>query len=156
MRLERLVRLLAIMVLFGLVAPMPVAADHCGAAATVLPASGPAGGAFVFRTNLGAQSDLRFYRNEQLVGEVFLAGDGFVEFAIQTHRGQDGEWRAQAQVRGRPDCAAEASFTVLPAGDAPSTDTFATFDIPAWAPIVGAAGLGGLLLIVSRRRQSRI
>src|SRR5512141_2047424 len=92
-----------------LIAPSQVLADHCGATATITPTVGPPGTTFVFRTNLGAPSDLRMYRNGSLVDSVPLTGDGFVRYAIRTGPGDAGAWRARAVVRGSPDCAAEAT-----------------------------------------------
>lgn len=57
MRLTRLVLLLPLVALLA-IAPTPVLADHCGAGATIAPSSGPPGTTFVFKTNLGAPSDL--------------------------------------------------------------------------------------------------
>jgi hypothetical protein len=70
--------------------PASVSADHCGAAATVTPSSGPPGTTFVFRTNLGAPSMLRLYRDGTLVRSAALDGDGPVRFAIRTGAGDSG------------------------------------------------------------------
>ena len=64
--------------------PAPASADHCGADATVSPASGPPGTTFVFRTNLGAPSELQVFRNERLVKVVPLDGQAFVRYRIRT------------------------------------------------------------------------
>jgi hypothetical protein len=142
MHIDRLARVLPLAALLVLLVAPPVSADHCGAAATVSPASGPAGTTFVFRTNLGAASDLRLYRDDRLVKEVFLEGDGFVRYDIETGPGDAGHWRARAEVRTQTDCSAEASFTVL---EIPDTATDRDPLAPAiLASVVGAAlaGLG--------------
>jgi hypothetical protein len=110
----------------ALALPAAVSADHCGAAATISPSSGPPGTTFVFRTNLGAPSDLRLYRNDRLVAEQFLDGEAFVQYDITTESGDEGRWRARAEVRGQPECAAEASFVVLGAPDTSTASTPST------------------------------
>ena len=124
--------------------PAPVSADHCGASATVTPSSGPPGTTFVFRTNLGAPSTLYLYRDDTLVRSVRLRGDGPVRFAIATRAGDSGTWRARAEVRGSPSCAAEASFRVLGAPDTATIPVAWPGDVP-WPVLAGAAWLGSVL-----------
>ncbi|HEX5589688.1 MAG TPA: hypothetical protein VFX65_05310 [Candidatus Limnocylindrales bacterium] len=137
--------------------PGPALADHCGADATISPPTGPPGTTFVFRTNLGAPSDLRVYRNGRLVRDVYLAGDGFVRYRIRTVAGDTGDWRARAEVRGSPECAAEVSFTVIGPPDTSIRfhDTLGssrplTLAI-IWAPAL-AAFVAALALPAGRRR----
>ena len=87
------------------------------------------------------------------MAEQFLDGDGFVQYNIRTQSGDEGRWRAQAEVRGQPEYAAEASFLVL---GAPDTST-ASIPSNASATVVSAlvlavlAGFGlGLRLVGSR------
>jgi hypothetical protein len=105
------------MALLVLGVPAVVSADHCGAVGSITPVSGPPGTTFVFRTNLGAPSDLRIHRNERLVREVYLAGDADVRYRIRTGPGDAGTWRARAEVRGFPDCITELTFVVVGAPD---------------------------------------
>jgi hypothetical protein len=77
------------------------------------PASAAAGSTFVFETNLGAPSDLSLYRNGRLVRTVHLAESGAVRYEIATRASDAGAWRAHAEVRGQPQCSADATFTVL-------------------------------------------
>jgi hypothetical protein len=106
--------------------PSAASADHCGAPATISRPWGPPGTTFVFRTNLGAPSDLFLYQDGRLVRSISLPGDGAIRYAIRTTAADGGRWRARAVVRGSPGCAAETSFTV---GDAPDTDASAE---PGW------------------------
>jgi hypothetical protein len=117
MRVDRLLRVISLVALLML-APSPVLADHCGAAATVSPRSGPPGTTFTFETNLGAPSDLHLYRSGSLVATVALDSDAFVRYEIRTGPGDVGAWRARAEVRGQSECVAEATFTV---GGTPDT-----------------------------------
>lgn len=122
-----------------LIAPATVFADHCGATATVTPASGPPRTTFVFRTNLGAPSDLHLYRNGTLVRSVALDGNGFVTYAIRTSAADLGTWRARAVVRGQGGCAAEATFTLIGTPDTSTINEPAVPSVPwAVAPIAGA------------------
>jgi hypothetical protein len=136
-----------------LIAPSHVLADHCGATGTITPSHGPPGTIFVFRTNLGAPSDLSLYRNGSPVRSVTLPGDGFVRYAIRTESGDEGTWRARAVVRGSPDCAAEVTFAV---GGPPDTATASDRLLPkqpGGAPvslILVAAGLAAFLVALSR------
>ena len=114
MRLGRFARLVPLAaLLLPLAIPSAASADHCGADTTITPSSGPPGATFVFRTNLGAPSDLRVYRNDTLVKQAFLEDDRPVRYDIETAAGDLGNWRARAEVRGRTECAAEGTFTVL-------------------------------------------
>jgi hypothetical protein len=150
MRLGRLARVVPVgAMLLALAVPSPVTADHCGAAATIAPISGPPGTTFVFRTNLGAPSDLRVYRNG-LVKEAFLEGDGDVRYDIATASRDAGQWRARAEVRGQTDCAAEAAFTVL------GTPNTSAANAPPSSPgfsllITIAAGVAAFGLALRRR-----
>ncbi len=148
-RLDRLVRALPLVALLALFAPTPVSADHCGGAATVSPSSGVPGTTFVFSTNLGAPGDLRLYRNGKLVKEVFLPGDGFVRYDIETESGDAGEWRAHAQVHGRPDCYSEASFTVRAP---PDTSTASPGPPGLAAVLILTAGMAAIALFPRRSR----
>ena len=98
--------------LLVLAVPAAVQADRCGGRATVDPESGPPGTAFVFRTNVGASSDLTLTKNGEVVGVVPLNGSGDVSFTYTSQPGDEGEWVATALVRSAPDCGAEARFTV--------------------------------------------
>jgi hypothetical protein len=136
-----------------IITPTHVRADHCGATGTITPSHGPAGSIFVFRTNLGAPSDLSLYRNGSLVRSVTLPGDGFVRYAIRTDSGDAGRWRARAVVRGSPDCVAEVMFTV---GGPPDTATASGRLLdqqPGGAPlslIFVVAGLAAFVMARSR------
>jgi hypothetical protein len=153
MRLGRLARLIPLSAFFlSLAAPSPAAADHCGAGASVSPSSGPPGTTFVFTANLGASSDLRVYRNDDLVKKVFIPGSGDIRYDIETATGDSGEWRVRAELRGRTDCAAEASFTVLG-----SPDTSIAIEPPS-SPvslllISVVAGIAALGLVLRRLAQ---
>jgi hypothetical protein len=138
----------ALFALVALAAPSPTTADMCGGTAAVEPASGEAGTVFVFDGNVGAPSDLWLFRNDQSAGHVFLAGDGFVRYAIQTQPGDGGEWRAHAAVRGSPECGAEALFTVVEAPEqAATTDMLPWLALPL---ILVVAGVTGLALALRR------
>lgn len=156
-RLGRLLAATLPVALLVLWLPTSALADHCGADATISPTAGPPGTTFVFRTNLGAPSDLRVYRNDTLVREVYLAGDGFVRYRIRTTAGDVGAWRARAEVRGFPDCAAEVSFTVIGPPDT-SVGTHGPLVPPpsSGTTLIWAAGLAafiaGLALPARRRR----
>jgi hypothetical protein len=149
-RWDRLLAIAALTSIVLLTQPAAAAADHCGADATVSPPSGPPGTTFVFRTNLGAPSELRVFRNERLVRIVSLDGHGFVRYRISTGPGDAGAWRAHAAVVGRPDCVAEASFNVV----APP-DTATVASPPALLAERGAGplivvGAAWLLLVIAR------
>lgn len=155
----RWVRLLGIAALTSIVLlsqPAPASADHCGAEATVSPASGPPGTTFVFRTNLGAPSELEVFRNERLVKVVPLDGDAFVRYRIRTGPGDAGAWRAHAAVVGRPDCVAEASFSVV---GPPDTATVASPRTPrverGAEPWIAIAWAIAFLVVVGRPRKPR-
>jgi hypothetical protein len=141
-----------------LLAPASAMADHCGAAATVTPASGPAGTEFVFETNLGAPSDLRLYRNGAEIRSAFLDDADFVTYVIATGPGDLGTWLARAEVRGDEECSAEATFIV--AGP-PDTSTAATHAPPGAPPLlfVVLAGVGAFLMALRysswRRNESQ-
>lgn len=147
-RLQRLLSVAAFIAVLVLGGPAKVSADHCGAVGSITPASGPPGTTFVFRTNLGAPSDLRIYRNERLVREVFLAGDADVRYRIRTGPGDAGTWRARAEVRGFPDCIMELTFVVVGAPDT-STRPIPTSSIPGgvW---IAVASLVAFLLVIGR------
>jgi hypothetical protein len=154
MRHRRLVAVLPLLAMLALaVGPAPALADHCGADATVTPASGPAGTTFVFSTDLGAPSDLSLYREGTLVRSVPLEAVGPVHYEIRTGAGDAGSWRARAVVRGSPACAAEASFTVV---GTPDTSTDAP---PAPRPLpwllVLVAGAIVSRLVFQRARSGR-
>lgn len=138
--------------LLTIAVPMSVLADHCGGAATITPASGRPGTTFVFRTNLGAASDLRVYRNEDLVREVFLEGDGYVRYDIKTAAGDAGSWRARAEVRGQTECAAEVSFIVSGTPETSTSDPPISPTAPAGL-VALAAGVAAFGLAI--RRLSR-
>ena len=154
-RFDRLLRVAALTSVVLLSQPALASADHCGADATVSPASGPPGTTFVFRTNLGAPSELQVFRDEQLVKAVPLDGQAFVRYRIRTGPGDTGTWRAHAAVVGRPDCVAEASFSVV---GPPDTATVAS---PRAAPTQGRAawmtvgGAAAFLLVIGRLRIRR-
>lgn len=112
-RCDRLLAVAALTSIVVLSQAVPASADHCGADATVSPVSGPPGTTFVFRTNLGAPSQLQVFRDERLMKVISLDGHGFVRYRIRTGPGDAGTWRAHAAVVGRPDCVAEASFSVV-------------------------------------------
>ena len=127
-----------------------VAADHCGGFATVEPDSGPPGTTFVFTGDVGAASDLRLFRNAEPIGHASFDGEGRVRYEIETQSGDGGQWRVRIEVRGSPDCAAEATFTVA---DVPASP--ADSGVPQWVvpPAILAVGLVGLTLNRLRRRQ---
>jgi hypothetical protein len=139
-------------VLLLLVAAAPAVADHCGAKATVKPASGPPSTVFVFRTNLGAASDLTLSRNGVAERTVFLRGDGFVRYDITTAAGDQGTWRARAEVRGHEQCVGEANFTVI---EAPDTSTLPGPPSPFVPSVLVLAGAIGLTLGVRRAVQPK-
>jgi hypothetical protein len=155
-RLDRLFRVAALTSIVLVSQPAPASADHCGADATVSPLSGPPGTTFVFRTNLGAPSELEVFRNERLVKVVSLEGNGFVRYRIRTGPGDAGTWRAHAAVVGRPDCVAEASFSVV---GPPDTATVASPRAPlaegGAAPWIAGAGAAAFLLVIGRPRIRR-
>lgn len=152
--MTRLVRILALVAVLALGLAEPVAADHCGSDATVSPTSGPPGTTFVFRSYLGAPSELRVYRNDVLVRQVELPGQGFERYRIRTGPGDAGSWRARAEVVGRPDCAAEATFTVIGAPDT-STDLRGDQSPPIGTAVAIGAGLATTLGVLLRLRSSR-
>lgn len=152
MRRTRFALLLPLLVVLA-VAPSPVLADHCGAGATITPRSGPPGTTFVFRTNLGAPTDLHLYHDGTLVRSVFLDDSDFVRYAIKTGAGDAGSWRARAEARGFPDCAAEATFTVVGTPDT-STDPPPSPGEPSWLFEALAGGIA-FLLALRRSRASR-
>ena len=138
MRLRRLALLVPVIALLA-IAPTPALADHCGAAATITPSSGPPGTDFVFKTNLGAPSDLHLYRDSTLVRSVFLDDSDFVSFTIETGSGDAGSWRARAELRGQTECAAEATFTVVGTPDT-STEPASSPAGPPWLLLALAGG----------------
>lgn len=149
----RVLLVLALLAMVGMASPSSVIADHCGADATISPQAGPPGTTFVFTTDLGAPSDLRLFRDERPIKTVFLAGDGFVTFQIVTGRNDSGRWRARAEVRGSPDCVAEAFFVVL---EAPDTSTSPSAGrLLAGALIVGAGILAFTLALVRQVHRRR-
>ena len=150
MRLTHVARALSLGTLL-LLAPSPVLADHCGGSATITPALGPPGTTFVFRTNLGAPSDLNLYRNGALVKSVALTGAGDVRYSIRTGPGDAGSWRARAETRGNADCAAEATFKVVRAPDT-STDPEPRGDAPLWIILI-AIGSAAVFVGLSRFRD---
>jgi hypothetical protein len=151
MRVDRLLRVIALIAMLML-APSPVLADHCGAAATVSPRSGPPGTTFIFETNLGAASDLRLYRNGRLVAAVALDGDSFVRYEIRTGPGDVGTWRARAEVRGQSECAAEATFTV---GGTPDTSLSPELSSEPSASILIVVAIGLVAFATGIRRFGR-
>jgi hypothetical protein len=140
-RLDRFLSVAGFILIIVLWQPPAVSADHCGAAATISPASGPPGTTLVFRTNLGSRSDLRIYKGDRLVREVALDGSGDVRYRIGTAPGDAGVWRARAEVRGRPDCGAEVSFAVVgPPDTSVRPDDRATrSEMPGTVLTIGAA-----------------
>ena len=136
--------------LLALVVPASVSADHCGADATISPASGPPGTTFVFQTNLGAPSDLSLHRNGDFVGKFSLEGNGLVRYAIPTTSGDAGQWRARAEVRGQAECAAEASFVVIATPDTSSASV-----APLASVLLVAAGLGLIAIGVALPLMAR-
>jgi hypothetical protein len=131
---------LPLIALLLIVTAAPAMADHCGAKATVRPASGPPGTVFVFRTNLGAASNLTLYRDGEAQRTVFLRGDGFVRYDIATGRGDLGSWLARAAVHGHDHCRGEATFTVV---GAPDTSAAPPAPSPIAAVVLLVAGLIG-------------
>ena len=129
-----------------------VYADHCGGAASVDPISGPAGTAFVFRTNVGAPSDLSIFHDGRPVRQAYLPRSGDVSYVIRTSQGDDGTWRIRAAVRGHEVCYAEATFTV---GGLPETSTLSTRSPSAKTDVFVVGGLGGLAFALTLRRWRR-
>ncbi len=158
MRLARGIGLLSFLATVALGIPMTASADHCGGAATISRSWGPPGTTFVFRTNLGASSDLSLYQDGRLVRTVYLPGNGFVRYAIRTSEADRGRWRARAEVRGHPECAAQASFTV---SGAPETDAAAALgQVDGGSPsspvlLVGAALTSFWIALRRLGRQGR-
>jgi hypothetical protein len=155
MRLRRLALLVPVIALLA-IAPTPALADHCGAAATITPSSGPPGTHFVFETNLGAPSDLHLYRDSTLVRSVFLDDSDVVSYAIETGSGDAGSWRARAEVRGQTGCAAEATFTVVGTPDT-STEPVSSPAGPLWLllALAGAAFATALMRSTTRSGTTR-
>ena len=155
-RWDRLLAAAALTSIVLLSQPAPASADHCGADATVSPQSGPPGTTFVFRTNLGAPSKLEVFRNERLVKVVSLDGNGFVRYRIRTGPGDAGTWRAHAAVDGRPDCVAEASFSVVgPPDTAMAASPRAPLAEGGAGPWIAVAGTAAFLLAIGRPRSRR-
>jgi hypothetical protein len=152
MRLVRVTTIAAVLVL-GLASPPASRADHCGGAATVEPASGPIGTTFVFRTSLGATTNLYLYRGGTLVRTDTLAGDGSVTYRVRTGPGDAGRWRIRAAVQGGETCYGEARFRVTAI---PDTSTAPAQPAGAPWPLAGLAALAGVLLGLFRtgRRSS--
>lgn len=153
MRRTRVSLLLPLLVALA-VAPTPVLADHCGADATITPRSGPPGTTFVFKANLGEPSDLHLYRDGALVRSVFLDDRDFVRYAIRTGAGDAGSWRARAEARGSPDCAAEATFTVVGTPDT-STEDAPSPAASSWVFVALAGGIASLLALRGSRVSRR-
>jgi len=151
MRLVRATTIAAVLVL-GLACPPASRADHCGGAATVEPASGPAGTTFVVRTNLGATANLYLYRDGTLVRTDTLASDGSVIYRVRTGPGDAGRWRIRAAVQGGESCYGEARFLVTAI---PDTSTAPAPPAGAPWPLAGLAGLTGLLLGMMRTGRRR-
>ena len=155
-RWDRLLAAAALTSIVLLSQPALASADHCGADATVSPASGPPGTTFVFRTNLGAPSELQVFRDERLVKVVSLDDHGFVRYRIRTGPGDAGTWRAHAAVVGRPDCVAEVSFSVV---SPPDTATLASTGAPlreaGAATLIAVAGWVAFLLVIGRAGERR-
>lgn len=148
MRPARLALLLPLLVLLA-VAPAPVLADHCGAGATITPRSGSPGTTFVFRTNLGAPTDLHLYLGGTLIRSVFIDDGDAVRYAIKTGPGDAGSWLVRAEVRGFPDCAADASFTVAGTPDT-STEPAPSPGARTW---LLEAVAGGIAVLLALRRS---
>ena len=102
----------AVALMVALVWPVSANADHCGGKATVTPERGPVGTEFVFETNQGAPTNLRFFHRGVQVAVVTLPGDGFVSHTFVAGPGDEGAWRARAEAQGYPDCFGEATFVV--------------------------------------------
>jgi len=136
-------------VVLALAAPAQVLADHCGADATVTPPSGPVGTTFVFATNLGEPSDLSVYRDGSLVAEASIPDSGSFTYPIPTGPVDAGSWRVHAQLHSSPECAADATFTVL---GSPDTSTASPTPSPGWlGPLVLLAGALGFACVWRRR-----
>lgn len=150
--LTRLLRILALGTLLAVSLAQPATADHCGYDATISPASGPAGTTFVFRTWLGATSDLRIYRDDVLVREVELR-QGAERYRIRTGPGDEGHWRARAEVQGRPDCAAEATFTVTGLPDTSTDPRGDGYPFIGAASAIGVAMASAAVVFVGVRRR---
>jgi hypothetical protein len=157
MRSSRIIGTVAIIAALVLGSPSKVAADVCGALATVSPSWGPPGTTFVFKTNLGSPSDLYLYRNGHLVKTDYLPGHGFIRYPITTKSGDLGSWRVRGEVRGTPNCAAEARFTV---GFAPETDiepvAAPLHDSDPWSTVLlVTVGLAGFSVALGRLAPDR-
>jgi len=145
----------AVALMVALVWPVSANADHCGGKATVTPERGPVGTEFVFDTDQGAPTNLRFFHRGVQVAVVTLPGDGFVSYTFVAGPGDEGEWRARAEVQVQPDCYGEATFVVD--GNAASPDTGSSVDA---RPLVLAAGavvmVVALAFGLAVRRRSRL
>jgi hypothetical protein len=104
--------LLGALIALSAISPTAILGHHCEAIANVTPELGPPGTTFRFETNLGATSDLYLFKDDVLVRSEYLDDSDFVSHPISTGPGDSGTWRARAEVRGRPECWAEAGFTV--------------------------------------------
>lgn len=141
----------SLIVLLTMACPAPILADHCGADATVTPPSGPAGTTFVFATNLGEPSDVYVYRDGSQMAKAYIPDSDDFTYAIPTEPGEAGSWKVHAQLRSSPDCAAEATFTVLGSMD---TSTASPPGRQGWPwPLVLLAGTS-LFVWAWRRRGS--
>jgi hypothetical protein len=110
----RIIRVLAIasVAILVLAFPRPSLADHCGGIASVEPSAGPAGTTFVFRTNLGAATNVYLYHDGELVRTDARSGTGSVTYRIRTGPGDEGRWRVRAAVQGHEECSSHARFRV--------------------------------------------
>jgi hypothetical protein len=143
----------------ALAIPAPASADMCGGVSSVTPTAGPIGTTFVFRTNLGAPSDLYLYQEGVLRRTASLDGSGYVSYRLRTGPGDGGHWIARAETRGFSECFTESAFTVT---DAPDTSTIGSVVPPPGGGGVQAfllmlAAISGLIvgLVRTRRRGGR-
>ncbi|MEW6224113.1 MAG: hypothetical protein AB1627_05735 [Chloroflexota bacterium] len=142
----------AVALMVALVWPASANADHCGGKATVTPERGPVGTEFVFETNQGAPTNLRFFHGGVQVVVVTLPGDGFVSYTFVAAPGDEGEWRARAEVQVQPDCYGEATFVV---------DGGAATSLEGPLGVVAALAAGAVVMVVALavalavRRRSR-
>jgi hypothetical protein len=147
----------AVALMVALVWPVSANADHCGGKATVTPERGPVGTAFVFETNQGAPTNLRFFHRGVQVAVVTLPGDGFVSYTFVAGPGDEGEWRARAEVQVQPDCYGEATFVVD--GDAATSGAGSSLGLLQGVLAVLAAGVVVMLVAfasaLALRRRSR-
>ena len=126
--------------------PSGALADHCGGSATVVPDRGPPGTVFTFTANVGAPSDLTFFRDGVWSGSVFLPGSGDVSYTMTARDADVGHWVARATVRLTPECFTEAEFEVEGRS---GSDSLALYILVALLALVALAG-GAVLLRRSR------